>query len=429
METVNSGTKLINKSDIKRAVGLKGPLGSIIASCAMSFMGLNRINRLYPKFGAFHGKDFTDEAMKTFRISCDILPEELEYIPKEGPFIAVCNHPFGGWDGIVLYDSIAAIRPDFKILANFILSSIPNLKDSFLAVNPFSGNKQLKSSYSGLKAAMDILNEGGCVGIFPAGEVSTSYKGYSRPADKAWSGTVMKLIRNSGVPVVPVYFDGTNSRWFHFVGKIHPVLRTVNLPNELLKRSGRTVTMRIGRPFPASEIQKYDDIKELGRMLRNRVYAMEANTPGRFEVHLTERPQEPLIPPVDSRELAKEMDALTPLFEVYRYRCYLADTEQIPAMMTEIGRRREESFRQVGEGTGAGIDTDKYDRYYKHLILWDKDSCKLAGAYRLGIGREIYEKYGIEGFYTHTLFKYSEEFTAKLPECIDLSSTRKRPCP
>ena len=84
METVNSGTKLINKSDIKRAVGLKGPLGSIIASCAMSFMGLNRINRLYPKFGAFHGKDFTDEAMKTFRISCDILPEELEYIPKEG---------------------------------------------------------------------------------------------------------------------------------------------------------------------------------------------------------------------------------------------------------------------------------------------------------------------------------------------------------
>ena len=403
METVNSGTKLINKSDIKRAVGLKGPLGSIIASCAMSVMGLNRINRLYPKFGAFHGKDFADEAMKTFRISCDILPEELEYIPKEGPFIAVCNHPFGGWDGIVLYDSIAAIRPDFKILANFILSSIPNLKDSFLAVNPFSGNKRLKSSYSGLKAAMDILNEGGCVGIFPAGEVSTRYKGYSRPADKAWSGTVMKLIRNS-----------------HFVGKIHPALRTVNLPNELLKRSGRTVTMRIGRPFPASEIQKYDDIKELGRILRNRVYAMEANTPGRFEVHLTETPQEPLIPPVDSRELAKEMDALTPLFEVYRYRCYLADTEQIPAMMTEIGRRREESFRQVGEGTGAGIDTDKYDRYYKHLILWDKDSCKLAGAYRLGIGREIYERYGVEGFYTHTLFKYSKEFTEKLPECIEL---------
>ena len=418
--TVKPDTKLINKSDIQKALNLKGPAGSLAASCAMSMMGLNRINRLYPEFGEFRGREFTKAAMKTFRISADILQEELEYIPKQGPFIIVSNHPFGGWDGIVLYNTVAAIRPDFKIMTNFILSHIPNLKDSFLAVNPFSDNKGLKSSFSGIKAAMEILEKGGCVGIFPAGEVSTRYKGYSRPADKAWSGTVMKLIRNSGVPVVPVYFDGTNSRWFHFVGKIHPMLRTVNLPNELLKRSGRTVTMRIGRPFPASEIQKYDDIRELGRMLRNRVYAMEANTPGRFEVHLTETPQEPLIPPVDSRELAKEMDALTPLFEVYKYRCYLADTEQIPAMMTEIGRRREESFRQVGEGTGAGIDTDKYDRYYKHLILWDKDSRKLAGAYRLGIGREIYERYGVEGFYTHTLFKYSKEFTEKLPECIEL---------
>ena len=284
--TVKPDTKLINKSDIKKAVNLKGPAGSLAASCAMSLMGLNRINRLYPEFGEFHGREFTKAAMRTFRISTDILKEELEYIPREGPFIIVSNqgpfiivsnHPFGGWDGIVLYNTVAAIRPDFKIMTNFILSHIPNLKDSFLAVNPFSDNKGLKSSFSGIKAAMEILDKGGCVGIFPAGEVSTYYKGRKYPADKEWTGTIMKLIRNSRVPVVPVYFDGTNSRWFHFVGKIHPMLRTVNLPNELLKRSGKTVTMRIGRPFPASEIQRYDDTRELGRVLRNRVYAMEAN--------------------------------------------------------------------------------------------------------------------------------------------------------
>ena len=331
-------TKLINKSDIKKAVNLKGPAGSLAASCAMSLMGLNRINRLYPEFGEFHGREFTKAAMRTFRISTDILHEELEYIPREGPFIIVSNHPFGGWDGIVLYNTVAAIRPDFKIITNFILSCIPNLKDSFLAVNPFSDNKGLKSSFSGIKAAMDVLDKGGCVGIFPAGEVSTYYKGRKYPADKEWTGAIMKLIRNSGVPVVPVYFDGTNSRWFHFVGKIHPVLRTVNLPNELLKRSGKTVTMRIGRPFPASEIQKYKDIKELGRVLRNRVYAMEANIHKQLQTSTAGTPNEPLIQPVDSRELAKEMDALTPLFEVHRYRCYLADTEQIPAMMTGGGR-------------------------------------------------------------------------------------------
>lgn len=93
MKTINSNTKLINKSDIRKAAGLKGPFGSLAASCAMWLMGLNRINRLYPQFGAYHGREFTKEAMKTFRISTDILHEEIEYIPKEGPFIVVSNHP------------------------------------------------------------------------------------------------------------------------------------------------------------------------------------------------------------------------------------------------------------------------------------------------------------------------------------------------
>lgn len=87
MATLNSGTKLINKSDIRKALPVKGPLGALIASCAMSLLGLNRINRLYPQFGAYKGREFTKEAMKTFGISTDILPEEVEYIPKEGPFI------------------------------------------------------------------------------------------------------------------------------------------------------------------------------------------------------------------------------------------------------------------------------------------------------------------------------------------------------
>ena len=420
MKTINSNTKLINKSDIRKAAGLKGPFGSLAASCAMWLMGLNRINRLYPQFGAYHGREFTKEAMKTFRISTDILHEEIEYIPKEGPFIVVSNHPFGGWDGIVLYNTVVGIRPEFKMLTNFILSYIPNLRDSFLAVNPFSDNKKLRSSFPGLKAAVEAVEKGGCIGIFPAGEVSTRYKGCRYTADKEWTHTVMKLVSTCKVPVVPVYFDGTNSRWFHFLGKIHPMLRTLSLPNELLRRSGKTVVMRIGRPVPAQEISRYTDPKELGRMLRNRVYAMEANVPANPVRHHNPVTQEPLLPPVPADDLQKEMDALTPLFEVYKYQCFLADTVQIPAMMREIGRRREESFRQVGEGTGARIDTDSFDRYYKHLILWDKDARQLAGAYRLGIGKDIYGEYGVKGFYTHTLFRYSEEFSSKLPECIEL---------
>ena len=420
MATLNSGTKLINKSDIRKALPVKGPLGALIASCAMSLLGLNRINRLYPQFGAYKGREFTKEAMKTFGISTDILPEEVEYIPKEGPFIIVSNHPFGGWDGIVLYNTVAAVRPEFRILTNFILSMIPNLRDSFLAVNPFSDRKQLRSSLPGLKAAMETIERGGCVGIFPAGEVSTYYKGRRYPADKEWTHTVMKLVTSCKVPVLPVYFDGSNSRTFHLLGRIHPMLRTLSLPRELLRRSGGTVTMRIGRLIPAGEIARWSDPRELGRMLRNRVYAMEANVPRNEEGQQISAVQEPLMPPVPLSELRREIEALTPLFEASRYQCFLAYTAQIPFMMQEIGRRREESFRQVGEGTGAEIDTDSFDTYYKHLILWDNEAGQLAGAYRLGIGREIMEKYGVKGFYTHTLFNYSDRFTALLPECIEL---------
>lgn len=420
MDTLNSGTKLINKSDIRRALPVKGPLGSLIASCAMSLLGLNRINRLYPQFGAYRGREFTKEAMKTFRISTDILPEEVEYIPREGPFIIVSNHPFGGWDGIVLYNTVAAVRPDFKILTNFILSLIPNLRDSFLAVNPFSDRKQLRSSLPGLKAAMETIERGGCVGIFPAGEVSTYYRGNKFPADKEWTHTVMKLVTTCRVPVLPVYFDGSNSRLFHLLGRIHPMLRTLRLPRELLRRSPGTVTMRIGRPVPAGEIAKWQDPKELGRMLRNRVYAMEANVPRNEPRQQTATAQEPLLPPVPSSELRREMESLAPLFQTSKYQCFLADAAQIPAMMQEIGRRREESFRQVGEGTGAAVDTDSFDVYYKHLVLWDCEAGQLAGAYRLGIGKDILDKYGVGGFYTHTLFRYSERFTSMLPECIEL---------
>lgn len=420
MITVNSDTKLINKSDIRNALKIKGPLGYAAASLAMSVLGFNRINRMYKEFSAYTGREFTTEAMKTFRITADIDTQELEYIPKEGPFIIVSNHPFGGWDGIVLYNTVSAIRPDFKILTNFILSMIPNLKDSFLAVNPFSDNKSLHNSFAGLKAARETVMKGGCVGIFPAGEVSTKYKGCRYVADKEWTSTVMKLVRNCEVPVVPVYFDGCNSEWFHFVGKIHPLLRTVNLPNELIKRSGKTVAMRIGKPFTAQEVKSFSNPDELGKVLRNRVYAMEANIIKNSPAAAVNVRNDALMPHTDSETLEKEMDSLKPLFTVSRYQCFLADSSEIPYMMQEIGRSREESFRQVGEGTGSCIDTDKYDAYYRHLILWDRQEKRLAGAYRLGIGREIYAKYGVTGFYTHTLFNYSEEFKEKLNESIEL---------
>lgn len=419
MPSTKTTANLVNKSDIKNALHLKGAVGSFAASCLMSVTGINKINKIYPTIASYKGTDFTRITMNTFGISTDIVEDDLKNIPAEGPFIIVSNHPFGGWDGLTIYDTIARIRPDFKILTNFILSLIPNLKDSFLAVNPFSENKGLYNSFKGIKNGIEHLASGNCLGIFPAGEVSTYY-GKKYTSDKPWDGGIIKLIKNGNCPVIPLYVDGQNSEWFHFLGRIHPSLRTINLANELLKRKGSTVSIRIGKPIPAGEIAKYESLSELGSYLRNRVYALEATTPRHMPVFHVATNQTPIIPPVPQDAMNREIEKLTPLFEVTKYQCFLADTNAIPALMREIGRKREESFREVGEGTGKEIDVDKYDEYYKHLILWDKESEKLVGAYRLGIGKDIMDKYGIEGFYTHTLFSFSKEFENKLTHSIEL---------
>lgn len=424
IKRLNVETNLINISDIKNAIGMKGVLGEIIGKSAMSLMRLHDLNKVYAQCQHLQGREFTEALLKNNNVKVDLITEQLENIPKEGPFIIVSNHPFGAFDGIILFNLVASIRPDFKILTNFILSHIKNLSDYFLPVNPFSDMKNLKSSFSGVRAAKEHVLNGGGLGLFPAGEVST-YHGNGYTEDIEWTQSMAKLIQKSKVPVIPVYFDGQNSRVFHALGRVHPLLRTVQLPKEMLKRANSTVTVRIGKPISPSEIQEHN-INSLRKYLRNRSYALQAQIEHPVEdENLRKKEEETPIAPSKGKDLLiAEIDKLTKggnkLFDTANFSCFLADYDEIPALIHEIGIKREEAFRAVGEGTGMDVDLDKFDIYYKHLILWDNAAQAFAGAYRLGIGDEIVKKYGKRGFYSQTLFKYSQNFTDTLSSSIEL---------
>lgn len=421
---LNVETKIINISDIKSAIGMKGVLGDVVGKAAMSLLDLHELNDVYAKCYDQYGKDFAARLLEVLNIKSDIIASQLDVIPKEGPFIIVSNHPFGALDGILLFNTISSVRPDFKILTNFILSHIKNLSEYFLPVNPFSDMKGLKNSFSGVRAAKEHLLKGGGLGLFPAGEVSTYHgKGYTEDID--WTLSIAKLISKSNVPVIPVYFDGQNSRMFHTLGRIHPLFRTAQLPREMCKSANRTITMRIGKPIAPSEIQEHN-INSLRKYLRNRSYALEAQieTPTPNEQLRKAEDEAPIAPSKGRDALIKEITKLeemgNKLFDTANFSCYLADYEEIPSLIHEIGIKREESFRAVGEGTGLEADLDKFDPYYKHLILWDNEKSSFAGAYRLGIGKDIVKKYGKDGFYSNTLFKYSQEFTDTLSCSIEL---------
>lgn len=413
--------KLITSDDLVRYLKWS-PLTKPLLALALRIMGFGTINKLYSPSADLKNKEFTVDMLRRYNITTDVDANELNCIPKEGPFMLVCNHPFGAIEGIILYDVVANIRPDFKIMANFILSYIPNFQGVFFAVNPFENNKELGGgSVGGIKASLQQLNESHGLGVFPAGEVAR-YHGHSYPEDIDWSPSIAKIIQKTKVPVIPIYFDGHNSRKFYRLAKIYHLLGTVRLVKELLNKRNKKIIMKIGKPILPAEIAQYETPEALAAYLKNRSYALQANISTEAQ-HIRTRVSDPVDPPFRPSDLARELNAIREeslLFTTADFECYLADYDKIPHVMREIGRRREEAFRAVGEGTGKSIDTDEYDTYYKHLILWDSKEQTIAGGYRIGLGNEIYEKYGARGFYVDSLFNIDQKFEPYLKETIEL---------
>ncbi len=412
--------KLITSDDLIRYFHWS-KLTKPFVALALNIMGFRKINRLYSPSADLENLPFTDDMLMRYNTTYDINENELNCIPKEGPFMLVCNHPFGAIEGIILYNAIAKVRPDFKIMANFVLGFIPNLKDVFFSVNPFENNKELAGSNGGIRASLNQLKEGHGLGVFPAGEVAR-YHGHSYPEDIDWSPSIAKLIQKTNVPVIPVYFDGNNSHKFYFLTRIHPILGTFRLVKELLNKRNKKIIIKIGKPILQSEVAQYDTPQALAAYLKNRSYALQANISQETKRFRT-RVSDPIDPPFRPSDLARELRAIRKkslLFTTADFECYLADYDKIPHVMHEMGRRREEAFRAVGEGTGKSIDTDNYDTYYKHLILWDTKEQTIAGGYRIGIGNEIYPKYGARGFYVDSLFNIDPQFEPYLKETIEL---------
>lgn len=398
--------------------------GHAFAKLLMQVLKLNKLNEIYDKYGDVEGIEFIDKLLEVLGVSYEFNEEALENLP-EGPFITISNHPFGGLDGILLIKAIAKKRKDFKVLVNFLLNKIEPISDFFIGVNPFEKHKSVISSFAGLKQAKQILENNGVLGLFPAGEVSSFNSGFS-VTDRQWQHSVIKLIKNSNVPIVPIYFHGSNSRAFHILGKIHPMLRTIKLPSELLNKKKKVIKFRIGKPITLREQNKYESIPQYTRYLRARTYALKSSidVDEFFENKLSSNDKiEEIIPPTDTNLIKKDVENVredTFLFRVKDYSVFCAPSMNIPSIMNEIGRLREITFREVGEGTNKSIDIDEFDLYYNQMFIWDEANEKIVGAYRIGKGHDIMQTHGSTGFYLNTLFKLKTGFNEYLDHSLEL---------
>jgi putative hemolysin len=240
--------KIITTEEFAKATKLDKLKMPGLAALLMELMKINQVNDLFAQAQPKQGPEFVDAILKGCGIEIDFDERELKNIPKDGAFIAIANHPYGGIEGMVLLKILCMARPDAKLMANFLLKKIPNLSDYFIAVNPFE-NVEHSSSISGLKNTLELLHNGTPIGIFPAGEVSTFKLEKKEVTDRLWHPVVGKIIAKSKVPVVPIYFHGNNGLLFNLLSLIHPALRTAKLPSELFNKQGETIKLRIGKPI------------------------------------------------------------------------------------------------------------------------------------------------------------------------------------
>jgi putative hemolysin len=400
---------------------------SVIGSPIEKLLAFDRINAMYLDLvGGTDDRDFLTRSMELLGLRYDLPQEELERIPKEGSLVLVANHPFGVVEGMILADLVRKVRPDVKIMANQLLGLLPQTQNYLIGVDPFGTRGSKMTNRAPIRQALDWARSGHALGIFPAGEVAHLNLKKRAVLDPAWSPAVGKFIQRTEAAVVPVFFSGANGALFHLAGLVHPRMRTLLLPKEMINKGNRVIRVRVGSPIPPSELQETEDPTELMRLLRQRTYLLglgNGNLPKRRRLKIALTPMEPIAAPLPQEHLATEVANLPAervLIESGDFQVLFAPAKEMPLALLEIGRLREETFRAVGEGTGKSVDLDKFDESYWHLVLWHRTNQEVVGAYRVCRTDEQLIRYGLDGFYTRTLFDYDEEMIRKLGPALEL---------
>ena len=239
----------------------------------LHWLSVDKVNAVHAHNCETPGPAFVEGLLRDFDIKLRL--DVLDNLP-EGPFITVSNHPFGALDGITLIHLVASRRPEYKVMVNMILGRIWAMEPNFIAVDAMSSNDPAKKAVSvnGIRQAIDQVRSGRPLGFFPAGAVSkVNWRG--RLVDRRWQPNVIRIIKKLEVPVIPIYFHGSNSWFFNFLGVVCWQLRTLRLPSEVFRKCHTTIHISVGNPITVEEQRAHaGSIDELGRYLKDTTYQL-----------------------------------------------------------------------------------------------------------------------------------------------------------
>ena len=231
------------------------------------------------------GRDFWEVIVERYGLSLDIIGGSLDAIPRSGPLVMIANHPYGILDGLMMGHILSRTRGDFRILAHKVFRKAEDLNRVILPISFDETREAVALNLATRKTALDYLGHGCAIGIFPGGTVSTAAKPLSRPLDPGWRGFTARMIAKSAATVVPVYFDGHNSRLFQIASHLHYTLRMSLLLKEFKARVDSPVRVVIGAPIARAELAPYEgDTKSLMAFLRQRTYGLSPDSVAASEI-------------------------------------------------------------------------------------------------------------------------------------------------
>nr|WP_264194048.1 lysophospholipid acyltransferase family protein [Marinomonas algarum] len=377
----------------------------------------NEVNLFLETNDGCVGFEFIDRVLDHFNFSYQVSQVDRRNIPASGRTMIIANHPLGALDGLALLRLIGEIRSDVKIVANDLLMGFDGLKQLVLPVDNMGG----KTGRQQLKAIMNCLHNEEAVIIFPAGEVSRLSP--SGVKDQKWNQNYLKLAQKTNSPLLPVHIGGRNSLLFYTSSLLYRPLSTLQLAHEMFRQRNCKIPMQVGQAIPIQELATLPlSNKEKNKLIKRHLYRIAK---GKKPLLKTEKTVEH---PQNRQHIKQELKRAEHLGSTKDGKqIYLVDYDPVSITMKEIGRLREIAFRKVGEGTGERSDLDKFDQYYRHLILWDEEALEIVGAYRIGeVARYLKENLS-HRIYSAELFRYSCDMTPYFEQGIELGRSFIQP--
>ena len=384
-------------------------------------LGFRKLEKFYKQhqMQGLEKEDFVKKIISGLNVSCKIDTNFLYSIPKKGSIIIVSNHPYGGIEGIILADILSGIRKDVKFMSNSGLSLIKEMADFFLFTNPLKTHNY--KNISSIRACQEHLGNGGLLVLFPAGKVAHYRKDKKRITDGDWNRITAKLSKNMNISIMPIFISGSNSKLFHFLGKIYYRFRLLMLPRELMKMKNKTFSIHSGKILNSNQLK--GNSREITEFLRMGTYLNDPE----FIYNRRSENKSNKLPDIISQTpfklIKEELENLPEkqhLLDFKNYSVYYGYFNQLKNTTREITRLRELTFREMQEGSGKECDTDRFDKTYTHLFIVNNKEQEIIGAYRMGQIDRLLERGDIKDIYLSKMFNFKGEFFEKMKLGVEM---------